>query len=284
MSYILKYYMSSVITKAIIPVAGWGTRRLPITKAIEKCMLPIGNRPIVDYIVRDCIQAGITDIFFVVSQGSYQLQQYYSENPALNEYLQYNGQPSMQELVHPPSGVNFHFVEQEMNGKYGTAVPVALCMPYIQKGESVLVALGDAFFHNPDHSSEFMRLKMATAEGGCSLLVSEVPHEEVSRYGVIQFNEDNGAFERIIEHPQPDQAPSNYINSGDFILNYDTLLRNKAYCDQDLSGEYWLIEPVNQYVLEKGVVQVVPAQGQFLDGGNVHGWLHANEVIVRGTL
>jgi UTP--glucose-1-phosphate uridylyltransferase len=53
------------ITKAIIPVAGWGTRRLPITKAIEKCMLPIGNRPLVDYVVQDCLAAGITEIFFI---------------------------------------------------------------------------------------------------------------------------------------------------------------------------------------------------------------------------
>lgn len=245
-------------------------------------MLPIGNRPIVDYIVRDCIQAGITDIFFVVNQGSTQLQQYYSENMQLNQFLQYNGQTSMLELAHPPQGVNFHFVEQEMNGKYGTAVPVALCVPYLQKGESVVVALGDCFFNSTDGSSEIMRLKTATPESSCSMLTVEVPHEETSRYGVVQFNEENGAFERIIEHPQPDQAPSNYINSGTFILNYDVLTRIYNYCSQDLSGEYWVIEPVNQYVLDKGMVQVIPAQGQYLDGGNVHGWLHANEVIVKG--
>jgi UTP--glucose-1-phosphate uridylyltransferase len=271
------------ITKAIIPVAGWGTRRLPITKSIEKCMLPIGNRPIVDYIVKDCIKAGVTDIFFVVSEGSTQLQQYYTENEQLNQYLQYNGQPAMQELAHPPAGVNFHFIEQTMNGKYGTAVPVALCVPHLLKGESVIVALGDCFFHSTDNSSEVMRLKTATPEGGNSMLAVEVPHEETSRYGVVQFNEDNGAFERIIEHPQPDQAPSNYINSGTFIINYDVLMRIYSYCNQDLSGEYWMIEPLNQYVLDKGVVQVVPAQGQYLDGGNVHGWLHANEVIIKGA-
>jgi UTP--glucose-1-phosphate uridylyltransferase len=270
------------ITKAIIPVAGWGTRRLPITKAIEKCMLPIGNRPIVDYIVRDCIQAGITDIYFVVSQGSVQLQQYYSENEQLNQYLQYNGQPSMLELSHPPRGVNFHFIEQEMNGKYGTAVPVALCVPYLQKGESVVVALGDCFFHNTDHSSEVQRMVTTVHEGGNAMLAVEIPHEDVSRYGVVQFNEEDGTFERIVEHPTLDEAPSNYINTGTFIVNYDVLTRIYNYCNQDLSGEYWMIEPINQYVLDKGAVQVVPAQGQFLDGGNVHGWLHANEVIIKG--
>ena len=71
------------ITKAIIPVAGWGTRRLPITKTIEKCMLPVGNRPIIDYVVEDCIKAGITDIYFVVSEGSTQVKRFYSNNPKL---------------------------------------------------------------------------------------------------------------------------------------------------------------------------------------------------------
>lgn len=74
-----------MITTAIIPVAGWGSRRLPITKAIEKCMLPIGNRPLVDYVVQDCIAAGITDIIFVVSEGSEQLQRYYGHNQALEQ-------------------------------------------------------------------------------------------------------------------------------------------------------------------------------------------------------
>lgn len=269
------------VTKAIIPVAGWGTRRLPITKSIEKCMLPIGNRPIVDYIVRDCIRAGITDIYFVVSTGSTQLQQYYSENQALNQYLQYNGHESMIELARVPGGVNFHYIEQDPNAKYGTAVPVAMAVPYLQKGESVMVALGDCFFYNRDHSSDLALLKQSTPDNTNSMLAAQVPPEEVSRYGVIQFDEQNGAFEKIIERPPVGQAPSNYINTGAFILTYDVLMQVYNYCNLDLSGEYWLISVINQYVLDKGIVQVVPGKGEFLDGGNVHGWLHANEVVVR---
>lgn len=271
------------VTKAIIPVAGWGVRRLPITKAIEKCMLPVGNRPVVDYVVRDCILAGITDIYFVITQGSTQLQQYYSDNLDLNQYLQYNGQSAMLELAHPPQNIRFHYIEQDANAKYGTAVPIALTLPQIPKGESVLYALGDCFFHSTDNSSEIMRLKSATPEGGNSMLAVQKPREELSRFGVIQFNEDTGVFERIIEKPAIDQAPSNYINSGTFILNYDVLTRIYNFCNMDLSGEYFVLDPINQYVLDSGVVQVVPAQGEYLDGGNVHGWLHANEVIIRGT-
>ncbi len=271
------------VTKAIIPVAGWGTRRLPITKAIDKCMLPIGNRPVIDYVVRDCIMAGITDIYFVISQGSTQLQEYYSENQRLNQYLQYNAPVAMQELAHPPKEVNFHYIEQDPNDKYGTAVPVAMAVPYLQKGESAMVALGDSFINMADRSSELFRLKQVTPQNENSLLVVEVPRQQVSNYGVVQFDETTGAFERIVERPTVEQAPSNYINTGTFILNYELLLNVYNYCQIQLSGEYQLIEPINQYVLDGHTVQTVASQGELLDAGNVHDWLHANQVILGSS-
>src|SRR6476659_3713685 len=80
------------ITKAIIAVAGYGTRRLPITKTLEKCMLPVGNRPVVDYLVQDCIEAGITDIIFVVNERHEQIKHYYTgRNESLEAYLEKNG-------------------------------------------------------------------------------------------------------------------------------------------------------------------------------------------------
>ena len=76
------------IKKAIIPVAGWGTRRLPITKVIEKAMLPIGNRPLADYVVEDCAKAGIEDVYIVIDEKPFsQIKAYYEENAKLNNYL-----------------------------------------------------------------------------------------------------------------------------------------------------------------------------------------------------
>jgi len=271
----------SIVTKAIIPVAGWGTRRLPITKAIEKCMLPVGNRPVVDYVVRDCIKAGIKEIFFVVNKGSTQLQQYYSDNQRLNEYLEYNRAQDLIELAQPPRDVIFHYVEQDSNGKYGTAIPVSLVYPHLKKGESVLYVMGDAFSHTTDGSSEFARLIAGTPDGGVSLLSASVPMEEVSRYGVIDFDEDTGAFHGIVDYPQPDQAPSNQINLANYVLNYNVMTNAYNYCQLDVSGEYYLTMVVSQYVLDKGLVTVVQSQGEYLDCGNVHGWLHANNVVVN---
>ena len=266
------------ISKAIIPVAGWGTRRLPITKAIEKCMLPIGNRPIVDYVVQDCIAAGITDIYFVVSEWMTQIRSYYGDNGVLDTYLIGNGKEKLLPLVKPPQGVTFHFVTQDTNGKYGTAIPVSLVVPELAQGESVVLLMGDDFIFNADGTSEIRRLLEATPEGGNAMLGANVAREMVGHYGVIDMNEKS-EFVRIVEKPNPADAPSTLINISKYVLNYDLLMRIKHYSDIALSGEYYITEPINQYVMSGGSVVVVPARGEYLDGGSEGGWLHANNVV-----
>jgi UTP--glucose-1-phosphate uridylyltransferase len=266
------------ITKAIIPVAGWGTRRLPITKSIEKCMLPIGNRPIVDYVVQDCIAAGIKDIYFVVSEDSTQIQSYYGDNSALNTYLIANNKDEWLPLVAPPKNVRFHYIVQNTLGKYGTAVTVSLVFPELHQGESVVYLGGDDCIYNRDGSSEVARLIAATPEGGNAVLGANVPRDQVGRYGVLQLNEQN-EFMRIVEKPRPEEAPSTLINISKHVLNYDVLRVISEYVDVPISGEYYITEPINQYILRGGSMKVVEAQGTYLDSGTLQGWLHANNVV-----
>lgn len=269
------------ITKAIIPVAGWGTRRLPITKAIEKCMLPIGNRPLVDYVVQDCLKAGITEIYFVVGEDSDQLENYYRSNIKLNDYLRSNGKDDMLPLVAPLAGVKLHFVVQPGYGKYGTAIPVALAAEQIPRGESVVVLMGDDFIFNPDGTSETARLIEAAGDNSAMLGV-EVANEQLSRYGVIEKDQNNN-FVRIVEKPTPEEAPSNLINVSKYVLNSAALQQIIAYSKTEQTGEYYITEPINNYVAEGGSLTVVPAVGEYLDGGSVEGWLHANNVVIKST-
>lgn len=272
-----------MISKAIILVAGWGTRRLPITKAIEKSMLPIGNRPLVDYVVQDCIKAGIRDIYFVVGEESTQLRAYYGENVALNDYLLANGKEDMLRLVAPPEGVKFTYITQPAAGKYGTAIPISLAADYIEPGESVAVLTGDDFIYNADGSSEIARLIAATPEGECGLVGVEVAREEVGRYGVLEYNDQN-EFIRIVERPQPEEAPSTLINVSKYVLSYDAFWEIVTYAASEKSGEYYIIDPINTYVEKGGMVKIVPATGQYLDGGTVEGWLRANSTVLAHEL
>ena len=141
--------MSSVqCTKAIIAVAGYGTRRLPIAKAVEKCMLPLLNRPVVDYAVSDCVKAGVTDVYFVVSGDARQLRDYYERQPVLEDYLRTKGKSDLIDEIRPPQGVTFHYISQDLSdGRYGTSIPVWLCRDYVRADEPVLVIMGDQTFY-----------------------------------------------------------------------------------------------------------------------------------------
>ena len=264
------------ITKAIIPVAGWGSRWLPITKAIEKCMLPIGNRPLIDYVVEDCLKAGIEEFIFVVSEQSAQLEAYYRSNIKLNDYLRRNGKDALLPLV-APIDATLHFVTQPSHGKYGTAVPVALASEYIEPGESAVVLMGDDFVYNADGSSEVARLIGATPEGHCSLMAKRVGQDEISAYGVIRMDEQ-GNYQEIVEKPKPEDAPSDMASIGKYIMTKE-VIELCAQVGVSPRGEYELPDAINMFVADGGAVKVVPIVGQHLDGGTPESWLHANMVV-----
>lgn len=266
-----------MIRKAIIPVAGWGSRWLPITKAIEKCMLPIGNRPLIDYVVQDCLDAGIDEFIFIIGEQSNQLENYYRSNIRLNSYLKRNGKEDKLASVGPIKA-RLNFITQPSYGKYGTAVPVSLALDYLDEGESAVVLMGDDFIYNSDGSSEVKRLIEATPEGGCSLMAKKVDRDEISLYGVIRMDED-GNYQEIVEKPSPEEAPSDLASIGKYVLTKDVV---RLCLDVPMStrGEYELPDAVNTYVQQGGVVQVMTAIGQHLDGGTPESWLHANNVVM----
>lgn len=274
-------------TKAIIPVAGFGTRRLPITKAIEKCMLPIGNRPIVDYVVDDCVKAGVKDIIFVVSEQSDQLHKFYGKNQSLEKYLNERGKTNELEIINPTSyyDINFHYVVQNSDMPYGTAVPVGLCRQFVDRNEQILVLMGDDFIYHPGGESEAKRLlgKIEAAGTTAGLLAVHVPIEEVGRYGVIEMSSNDGHdyFSRIIEQPKPSEAPSNLINISKYLFDAEMF----GFVDEVLkespaaNGEYQIIEALNKYIKTNKQITVVEALGEYLDGGTLQGWLYANQRV-----
>lgn len=273
------------LTKAIIAVAGYGTRRLPITKTIEKCMLPIGNRPIVDYLVEDCVQNGITDIIFVVGEQHTQIKQYYSgRNQQLEDYLQAKGKTAeLEELQALPREATFRYVVQAHDQPYGTAVPLALCADLVGPDEQVLFLAGDDFIYNPGGKSGVAQLLEAVKAGNATsgLLAAEIAHEDVGKYGVIQMHD--GAFVRIVEKPKPADAPSNLINISKYVFDKNLVEHAVTVQQQPApNGESQITDALNMYVADGKKALVVRAQGSYLDGGNPEGWLHANNMVKEG--
>ncbi len=273
-----------MITKAIIPVAGWGTRRLPITKIIEKSMLPVGNRPLVDYSVRELIAAGVTDIYMVISNVEpCQVKAFYQDNDALNRYLTERGKEDSLKLAKTlPDHVHIHYVTQDPSGKYGTAVPVALATLEYDINEPVLVVMGDDFIWNPGgQSASESLLESVKNDSESAILGMEVPHDQVEKYGVLSVKD--GLLTDIVEKPSLKDAPSNLINVGQYILTPELLQEVVAYvCMHDFAPkgpEYLLTDPIATYIKKGGVMRVVHSDGEHLDGGSLEGWIHANNVV-----
>lgn len=272
------------ITKAIIPVAGWGTRRLPITKIIEKSMLPVGNRPLVDYSVQDLIKAGIKDIYMVISNVEpCQVKEFYKDNLALNQYLIERGKEDRLALAKTlPDDVTIHYTIQDPSGKYGTAVPIAMVVEEYNINEPVLVFMGDDFIWNPNGESAAQSLtSVISSETDSAILGVEIPKEKVEKYGVLSV--EDGKLINVVEKPKPEEAPSNLINVSKYIMSPDLLqLIVKYVKDNDFGPkdqEYMVTDPIDEYINNGGIMRVAPTTGKYLDGGSVEGWLHANNVV-----
>ncbi len=275
-----------MITKAIIPVAGWGTRRLPITKIIEKSMLPVGNRPLVDYSVQELIAAGVRDIYMVISNVEpCQVKSFYQDNAALNQYLTERGKKDRLALAKTlPDDVKIHYITQDPAGKYGTAVPIALAVEEYNLNEPVLVFMGDDFIWNPEGESATTSLLNALrSEEDSSILGVEIARNEVEKYGVLSVQ--NEMLKEIIEKPTISEAPSNLINVSKYVMS-PTLLKQivdyvRANDFGPMDQEYVVTEPITQYIQNGGIMRVASTSGEYLDGGSVEGWLHANNVVCQ---
>lgn len=272
-------------TKAIIPVAGYGTRRLPITKSIEKSMIAVGNRPVIDYIVDDCVKAGITDIIFVVGEKFDQLATYYGRNELLEEYLKAKGKhQQLEEIISLSSKANFRYIVQDQHQPYGTATPLWLCRDMVKKDERFLYVSGDQFYYHPDGGSEAEHLlKSAEAAGTDSaMLAVEVPRDEVYKYGIVKTRKQGHVelYETIVEKPTVKEAPSN-LNNGTFWL-FDSAIfpYAEAYMDEPRDTEYYVTDVANNYVADGHTMATVRAKGEYLDCGTVDSWLHANSVVL----
>jgi UTP--glucose-1-phosphate uridylyltransferase len=270
-------------TKAIIALAGFGGRRVPITKAVEKCMMPVGNRPIVDYAVDNCIAAGITDIIFVVGEQSQQIRTFYGHNQGLEDYLvKQHKLEALQAISDLKTKARFHFVLQDSKQPYGTTVPLWLARDYIQPDESFLFLYGDNLFHNTEGNviTDFMR--DAEASGAPSaMMVNEVPQELLSQYGIVATERrgEHEFFNYIHEKPAEHEAPSNLNNSGCFLLNTDIF----GYAERGMTHpgkEQYFTDPLNWYHEAGNDIAVVRISGEYIDCGSLEGWLYANNRII----
>ena len=273
------------IRKAVITCAGFGTRFLPVSKTIQKEMLPIIDRPLIDYVVDDCIKAGIEEIIFVINEHNYQVLHYYRENKRLYEYLKKMGKLDRYEkLKDIHTKAQFHFVKQSDEDQYGTAIPVLLAKEHIKNEEAFLVLMGDDFIYNADGTSEAKRMIETFEKSGAKGLVTciEKPEELLHKYGIAELKEENGHayLKNLVEKPEPGTAPSNLANISKYIMTPEILdiIENQKVNPQ--SGELYITDSITS-MAEKDKVVIHKPSGEYLDGGYPLGWLLTNLTVAK---
>jgi UTP--glucose-1-phosphate uridylyltransferase len=273
------------IRKAIITCAGYGTRFLPITKTIQKEMLPILNRPTIDYTVEDCIKAGIEEIIFVVKEGEVQVQNYYSENPRLYQYLVKMGKEEQYKNVeHLHTQAKFTFVVQKDSEVYGTGTPVKLAQEYVKNEEAFLVLMGDDFIYNADGSSNSAAMIKLFEKTGSAAVMSclERPTELLHKYGIAEVDERAGEkyLKTLVEKPKPGTAPSNLANLSKYIFTpqvFDILATQKVNAQ---TGEFFITDTVLE-LAQKAPVVIHTPKGAYVDSGFPLEWLKANLLVAK---
>ncbi len=262
--------MQKKIRKAVIPAAGFGTRFLPQTKAIPKEMLPIVNKPVIEYVAEEAVASGIEDIIIVTGALKRAIEDHFDvPNAELIKNLEMGGKHELiKEVTRISEMANFIYVRQK--GPYGNGTPVLAAEPIIDE-EPFAVLWGDEFIYSKPPRLQQM-IDVYNKYGG--IVISGVKiekKEDLKRYGIADLEHVEGRVSRIkaiVEKPEPDKAPSNIATHGAYILPpeiFDALRRIKP----GQGGEIWLVDAINLLKDEGMPVYAVEIENaKYYDTGN----------------
>ena len=264
------------ITKAVLPVAGMGTRFLPATKAMPKELLPIIDKPVVQYAVEEAVAAGINEIIFVTGRTKRAIEDHFVVNPTLEAELVEKDKHDLLELVRDvtPSSVDFVFVQQGKALGLGHAVSKA---QRVIGDDPFAVLLADNFFL-PQQGNPTKSLVAHYGQTGKNVLLAEqVTDCEVHKFGIIagSHNHDTGSVKvsEVVEKPTLASAPSNLASMGRYILQPE-IMQILRSIPAGVGGEIQLTDAIN-VLAKSGDVQAIVSPCKAYDCGSKEGYLEA---------
>ena len=264
------------IKKAVIPVAGKGTRFLPATKQMPKEMIPIINIPMIHYSVMEAVNSGIEQLVFVTSTGKESIENYFDRNLELERFLEQNGKVKELELIQK-IGTTIEVIAVRQKEQLGLGHAIN-CAKHIVGDETFAVILGDDLVRG-DNPATKQLAQISAANGNKSVIgVMEVPNEETFRYGIVDgkyLENDNKTLlmKAMVEKPAPEKAPTNLATPGRYILTgeiFDCL----DQIPRGVGGEYQLTDAINMLAGNDQVFAHI-FEGDRFDTGNIEGYLNA---------
>mgnify|MGYP006291336805 CR=1 FL=1 len=268
------------ITKAVIAVAGYGTRFLPATKTQPKEMLPIIDRPIIHELVKEAVDSGIKDIILVTRFGQHIMEDYFDNNLELEHKLEATGKLDRLEKIRNVANMaNFIYVRQKKDLPYGNGTPLLCVKPLIDDNESFVYMFGDdlTLTNNGKPVAKQLIEKHAEHNATATLAVQEVPPEEISRYGSVEYK-NGSSYEYDVKHIHEklpaNEAPSNMAQFGRFVFSYD-VIEAAVNSDTGKDGELWVADILNNLADKDKTVIAPPIEGEWLTTGDPLRYLKA---------
>ncbi len=263
------------IRKAVIPVAGFGTRFLPATKAQPKEMLPIVDKPIIQYVVEELVASGITDIILVTGASKRAVEDHFDYNYEMENWLKKQGKDSQRKQIQEIAEMaNFIYIRQK--GPYGNGTPV-LSAKDVVGDEPFVVIWGDEFIYsNPPRTKQC--LEVFEKYGDPVISGIRVPKSEVSKYGIADVKQiEKNIFQifSLVEKPEPSEAPSNLATHGCYVLTPD-IFGDLEKLKPGKGGEIWLVDAIKSLMKRRPVYTCEVNDAIYYDTGSKIGWLRAN--------
>jgi len=260
------------IKKAIVAVAGSGTRFLPVTKAMPKEMLPIVDKPIIQLVVEELVEGGIEDIILVTKWDKKPLEDHFDNSWALENDLEKAGKTELLERIKRVSEMaNFVYVRQK--GPYGNGTPVLTAASLVDDEPFVFV-WGDDLVKSKVSFTKQM-IEDYEKNGKPMIGVQKVAKEDVVRYGIVKLRENSNEIEDIIEKPSIKEAPSQLADFGRMILNQEIVdvLKKTAL---GKGNELWIVDAIRSYVKGGGIFLAKEIEnGEWLTTGDPLNYLKA---------
>lgn len=256
------------ITKAVIAVAGYGTRFLPATKNIPKQMLPIIDKPIIHHVVEECVASGIKDIIIVTQAGQGVMEEYFDSHVEIEHMLEEKGKLKLlAKIKEIPDLANFIYVRQKKNLPYGNGSPLLSASPLIDDDEAFAYLFGDDLVLSKTPCLKQLIDVYESTDCNGVVAVQAVPPNEVDRYGIVNYDEKTMELKNIIEKPDVGKAPSNLADFGRFILDYKTI-RSILSLGTGKDNELWLVDAITDAISHNAKFMVHNIEGKWLTTGD----------------
>ncbi|MBS4053434.1 MAG: UTP--glucose-1-phosphate uridylyltransferase [Thermaerobacter sp.] len=260
------------IYRAVIPAAGFGTRMLPAAKAIPKEMVPVVDKPAIQYVVEEAVQSGVTEVLIVTGRGKGAMEDHFDRLPELEASLEARGKTEqLAKVLAPAALARISFVRQQQALGLGHAVG---CAKGFTGTEPFFVLLPDDLVLSEVPVCRQL-LAMMQCPGESVIAVQRVPREDTEKYGVVSIDETTGLINGIVEKPHPSEAPSNLAVVGRYLLQPEVFMHLEQLTP-GAGGELQLTDALASMIKTGLPVRACEFVGRRFDTGNPLGLLEAN--------